>query len=103
MAIIITLDVMLAKQKKSLKALSEESGVTATRLSLFKTGKTKGIRFKTLDKICRALQCTPCDILDYMADDVHRKWELKWKKSARRPLRGSPPKDSARKTARRTL
>ncbi|MBZ4189531.1 helix-turn-helix domain-containing protein [Niabella beijingensis] len=68
MPIIITLDVMLAKRKMSLTELSEKVGVTIVNLSILKTGKAKGVRFDTLEAICRALNCTPGDIIDITPD-----------------------------------
>ncbi|MCD2424562.1 helix-turn-helix transcriptional regulator [Niabella pedocola] len=64
MPIIINLDVMLAKRKMSLTELSEKVGVTIVNLSILKTGKAKGVRFDTLEAICRALDCKPGDIID---------------------------------------
>ncbi len=63
MKIVITLDVMLARRKMKLKELSEKVGISVTNLSLLKTGKAKGVRFSTLLKICKALDCEPKDIL----------------------------------------
>ena len=65
MPIIINLDVAMAKKKMSLTQLSEEVGISMTNLSLLKKGKVKGIRFNTLESICRVLECKPGDILDY--------------------------------------
>jgi len=65
MAIIVNLDVMLAKRKMSLTELSEQVGVTMSNLSILKTGKAKAIRFSTLEAICEALNCQPGDILEY--------------------------------------
>lgn len=65
MAIIVNLDVMMAKRKMSLTELSERVGISMTNLSLLKTGKVKGVRFNTLNAICQALQCKPGDILDF--------------------------------------
>ena len=65
MAIIVNLDVMLAKRKMSLTELSDEVGVTISNLSILKTGKAKAIRFSTLEAICEALDCQPGDILEY--------------------------------------
>lgn len=73
MAIIVNLDVVLAKQKKTLKELSEAVGISNTNLSILKTGKSKGIRFSTLNKICKFLQCNPGDILEYIEDDLDNK------------------------------
>ena len=70
MAIEIRLDVMMAKRKMSLTDLSEKIGISMTNLSLLKTGKVKGIRFTTLDAICRELECQPGDILEYLVDFV---------------------------------
>ena len=64
MAIIINLDIMLAKRKMSLTELSEKVGLTIVNLSILKTGKAKGVRFDTLEAICRVLDCKPGDILD---------------------------------------
>lgn len=65
MAIIVNLDVMLAKRKMSLTELSEEVGITMSNLSILKTGKAKAIRFSTLEAICEALDCQPGDILEF--------------------------------------
>ena len=63
--IIVNLDVMMAKRKMSLNELSERVGITIANLSILKTGKAKAVRFSTLDAICRALDCSPGDILEY--------------------------------------
>ncbi|MEX0610448.1 MAG: helix-turn-helix transcriptional regulator [Balneolaceae bacterium] len=63
MAIIVNLDVMLAKRKMSLTELSEKVDITMSNLSILKTGKAKAIRFSTLEAICKALDCQPGDIL----------------------------------------
>ena len=68
MAIIINLDVMLAKRKLKSKELSSYVGITEQNLSLLKSGKVRGIRFSTLDKICERLGCQPGDILRWTAD-----------------------------------
>ncbi|MFT4154977.1 helix-turn-helix domain-containing protein [Parafilimonas sp.] len=68
MAIVVNLDVMMAKRKMSLNELSEKVGLTLANLSILKTGKAKAIRFSTLDAICEALDCQPADILEYVAD-----------------------------------
>ncbi|RYD82408.1 MAG: transcriptional regulator [Sphingobacteriales bacterium] len=65
MAIIVNLDVMMAKRKISLNDLAEKVEITAVNLSILKTGKAKAIRFSTLDAICKALDCQPGDILEY--------------------------------------
>ncbi len=67
--IIINLDVMMAKRKMSLNELSERVGITVANLSILKTGKAKAVRFSTLDTICRVLECTPGDILEYRPDE----------------------------------
>lgn len=68
MAIVINLDVMLAKRKMSLTELSDAVGVTIANLSILKTGKAKAVRLSTLEAICRALDCQPGDILEYRQD-----------------------------------
>lgn len=68
MAIIVNLDVMMAKRKMSLNELSEKVGLTLSNLSILKTGKAKAIRFSTLEIICKALDCQPGDILEYVED-----------------------------------
>jgi putative transcriptional regulator len=65
MAIIVNLDVMMAKRKMSLNELSEKVGLTLSNLSILKTGKAKAIRFSTLDLICQILECQPADILEF--------------------------------------
>jgi putative transcriptional regulator len=70
MAIRINIDVMLAKRKMSLTELAERIGITLTNLSLLKTGKVKGIKFTTLEIICRELDCQPGDILEYIPEYV---------------------------------
>jgi putative transcriptional regulator len=65
MPIIITLDLEMVKKKMSLTKLSESVGVSMTNLSLLKNGKVRGIRFSTLEAICRMLECQPGDILKY--------------------------------------
>ncbi|MCC0643354.1 MULTISPECIES: helix-turn-helix domain-containing protein [unclassified Clostridioides] len=69
MAIIVNLDVMMAKRKISLKDLAEKIDITNANLSILKTGKAKAIRFTTLNEICKALDCQPGDILEYVEDD----------------------------------
>jgi putative transcriptional regulator len=66
MPIIVNLDVMMAKRKISLNELSERVDLTLSNLSILKTGKAKAIRFSTLNAICKALNCQPGDILEYM-------------------------------------
>jgi putative transcriptional regulator len=68
MAIIVNVDVMLARRKMSVTNLAEEIGISLTNLSLLKTGKVKGVRFATLEAICRALDCQPGDLLEYRPD-----------------------------------
>ncbi len=69
MAIIVNLDVMLARRKMSLSELSERVDISIVNLSILKTGKARAIRFSTLEAICRALDCQPADILEYRADE----------------------------------
>jgi putative transcriptional regulator len=66
MPIVVNLDVMMAKRKISLNELSSRVGLTLANLSILKTGKAKAIRFSTLEAICRALDCQPADILEYV-------------------------------------
>ena len=68
MAIIINLDVMLARRKMSSLELAERIGITPANLSILKTGKARAVRFSTLDAICKALDCQPGDILEYRTD-----------------------------------
>jgi putative transcriptional regulator len=65
MAIIVNLDVQLAKRKMKLNELSERVEISVQNLSVLKTGKARAIRFSTLDKLCRVLECTPGDLLDH--------------------------------------
>lgn len=69
MAIIVNVDVMMARRKMSSGELAERVGITPANLSVLKTGKVKAIRFTTLEAICQALDCQPGDILEYRADD----------------------------------
>ena len=69
MPIIVNLDVMMAKRKISLNELSERVDLTLSNLSILKTGKAKAIRFSTLEAICKALDCQPSDILEYVNDE----------------------------------
>lgn len=69
MAIVVNLDVMMAKRKMSLNELSEKVALTLANLSILKTGKAKAIRFSTLEAICNALDCQPGDILEYTAEE----------------------------------
>jgi putative transcriptional regulator len=68
-AIVVNVDVMLAKRKMSASELAEKVGITLPNLSVLKTNKAKAIRFSTLDAICKALECQPGDILEYKADE----------------------------------
>lgn len=65
MAIIVNLDVMMAKRKMRSKVLAQKLGITEANLSILKTGKAKAIRFSTLEAICEVLECQPGDILEY--------------------------------------
>jgi putative transcriptional regulator len=69
MPIIVTLNVMMAKRKMSLNELSKKVDLTLSNLSIIKTGKAKGIRFNTLEAICKALDCQPGDLLEYTKGD----------------------------------
>ena len=72
MAIIINLDVMLAKRKMTSLELAQRVGMTPANLSILKTGKAKAIRMSTLEAICRELNCQPGDLLEYTEDDDPR-------------------------------
>lgn len=72
MAIIVNLDVMLARRKMSLSELSERVDISIVNLSILKTGKAKAVRFTTLEAICRALDCQPGDILEYREDEIEK-------------------------------
>ena len=69
MAIIVNLDVMMAKRKMSLNELSERVGITKANLSILKTGKAKAVRFSTLNAICEELDCQPGDILEFREEE----------------------------------
>ncbi len=69
MPIIINLDVVMAKRKISSLELAQQVGITPANLSILKTGKAKAIRFSTLDKICRILNCQPSDIIEYKEEE----------------------------------
>jgi putative transcriptional regulator len=71
MAIIINIDVMLAKRKMSVTELAGKVGITIANLSILKNGRAKAIRFSTLEGICKALECQPGDILEFANDAAH--------------------------------
>jgi putative transcriptional regulator len=68
MPIIVNLDVMLAKRKMRSRELAERIGITEVNVSLLKSGKVRGIRFETLEKLCAALECQPGDLLEFRAE-----------------------------------
>jgi len=70
MAIAVNLDLMLVKRKMKLTDLADRIGISVTNLSLLKTGKVKGMRFGTLEAICRELDCQPGDILEFIPDYI---------------------------------
>lgn len=70
--IVVQLDVMLAKRKMRSKELAERIGFTEANISLLKSGKVKGVRFETLEKICEVLDCQPGDLLEYRPDQAKR-------------------------------
>jgi putative transcriptional regulator len=70
MAIEVNLDMMLVRRKMKLIELADRLGISVTNLSLLKTGKVKGIRFSTLDAICRVLDCQPGDLLEFIPDFI---------------------------------
>lgn len=69
MAIVVNLDVMMAKRKKGLTELANEVDITLANLSILKNSKAKAVRFSTLEAICKALDCQPGDILEYVPDE----------------------------------
>ncbi|OOG77639.1 helix-turn-helix transcriptional regulator [Algoriphagus sp. A40] len=69
MAIIVNLDVMMARRKMSLNELSEKVDITLANLSILKTGKAKAVRFSTLEAICKALDCQPGDLLEFRNEE----------------------------------
>ncbi len=72
MAIIINIDVMLAKRKMSVTELTEKVGITMANLSILKNGKAKAVRLSTLEAVCKALNCQPGDILEYRSNDKEK-------------------------------
>ena len=70
--IVVNLDVMLAKRKMTLSELADEVGITLSNMSILKTGKVRAIRVSTLDTICRVLECSVGDILEYRPDESRR-------------------------------
>jgi len=70
MAIVVNLDVMLAKRKMKLNELSEAISISVQNLSILKTGKARAIRFSTLDALCRILSCSPGDLLEHRSDEA---------------------------------
>ena len=77
MPIIVNLDVMLAKRKMRSRELADRVGITEQNISLLKSGKVKGVRFETLEKICEALECQPGDILEYRPAESRRTTKLR--------------------------
>jgi len=73
MSIIVRLDVIMAKRKKPLGELAEELGITMANLSILKTGKAKAVRFSTLAKLCRILDCQPGELLEFVDDGAEIK------------------------------
>ena len=68
--IVVNLDVMMARRKMSLTELAERVDLTPANLSILKTGKARAVRFSTLDRICRELDCQPADLLEYRVDEA---------------------------------
>lgn len=69
MAIVVNIDVMLARRKMSSGDLAQKVGITQANLSVLKTGKARAVRFSTLDALCRALECQPGDLLEWREDE----------------------------------
>ncbi len=80
MAIVVRLDVMLAKRKVRSNELAEAIGITQSNLSLLKSGHVRGVRFSTLEAICEALDCQPGELLEYVPDEK----QVRFKKEAKR-------------------
>lgn len=76
MAIIVNLDVMMAKRKKGLTELAGEVDITLANLSILKNNKAKAVRFSTLESICKALDCQPGDILEYVPDTTNDEGDI---------------------------
>ena len=72
MAIVVNIDIMLAKRKMSVTELAEKVGITMANLSILKNGKAKAVRLSTLEAICKALDCQPGDILEYRAEKARK-------------------------------
>ena len=70
MAIIVNIDVMLAKRKMSVTELSEKLGITLANVSILKNGKAKAVKVETLNKLCAALDCQPGDLFEYVPDET---------------------------------
>lgn len=66
--IVVNIDVMMAKRKMSLTELADQVGITLANMSILKTGKARAVRFETLEKLCRALECQPGDLLTFVED-----------------------------------
>lgn len=79
MAIVVRLDMMLAKRKMRANVLAEAIGITASNLSLLRSGKVRGVRFATLEAICRVLRCQPGDLLEYVPDEGEN--SIEWKEA----------------------
>lgn len=73
MPIVVHLDVMLAKRKMTLSELSEKVAITLANLSVLKSGKSRGVRFSTLEEICKVLDCQPGDLLEYVDEATYKK------------------------------
>src|SRR6202021_1405067 len=91
MSIVVNLDVMLAKRKMRSKELAERIGITEQNVSLLKSGKVRGVRFDTLNKICEVLNCQPGDLLEYRADGVVAELLASHGEVPRSRLRPAPP------------
>ena len=91
MAIIINIDVMMAKRKMSLGELAERVDITPANLSILKNGKAKAIRFSTLEAICRELDCQPGDIIEYRPEEHKTTTKMPMKKLLMLAVRRSPP------------
>jgi putative transcriptional regulator len=77
MAIVVNLDVMLARRKLKLMDLAAEVGISIANLSILKSGRARAIRFSTLDALCRALDCQPGDLLEHVPDEARKPFTLR--------------------------
>ena len=78
MAIIVNIDVMLAKRKMSVTELSEKLGITMANVSILKNGKAKAVKIETINKLCKVLECQPGDLFAYEEDEEEKEHQILW-------------------------